>query len=131
MQFRIYLIKSAVNVDLLNNDEKWLKKLVRDKLMLKKRTMKKRFIENSINQLAKKMKKSIQMNDDLRQLFTFLKSSFFQHLCSQIISLRFELTEDDRISRFYSKDVKDATDSSNVLVRRKNKKKKPQMFKFD
>jgi hypothetical protein len=99
--------------------------------MLKKRTMKKRFIENSINQLAKKMKKSIQMNDDLRQLFTFLKSSFFQHLCSQIISLRFELTEDDRISRFYSKDVKDATDSSNVLVRRKNKKKKPQMFKFD
>jgi hypothetical protein len=73
MQFRIYLIKSAVNVDLLNNDEKWLKTSVRDKLVLKNRTMKERFIENSINQIAKEMKKSIHEND-LRQLFTFFES---------------------------------------------------------
>jgi hypothetical protein len=34
--------------------------------MLKNRTMKKRFIANSINQIAEKIKKSVQMNDDLR-----------------------------------------------------------------
>jgi cell shape-determining protein MreC len=56
--------------------------------------------ERSI-EIAEEMKKSIQMNDDLRQLFTSLESSFSQHLSSQIISLRFELTEDDRISRFH------------------------------
>ncbi len=94
MQFRIYSIKSVVNVELLNRDEKWLKTFVRNKLMLKNR--KERSIE-----IAEEMKKSIQMNDDLRQLFTSLESSFSQHLSSQIISLRFELTEDDRISRFH------------------------------
>ncbi len=35
MQFRIYSIKSAVNVELLNRDEKWLKTSVRDRLVLK------------------------------------------------------------------------------------------------
>jgi hypothetical protein len=89
--------------------------------------MKERFIET-----AKAMKKSVQMNDDdLRQLSTSLESSSFQHLSSQIISLRFELTEDDRISRFHSEDAEDATESSNVIVRRKSKRKKFQMFEFD
>jgi hypothetical protein len=86
-----------------------------------------RSIENSINQTMKKMKKSVQMNDDdLRQLFTSLESSF-----SQIISLRSELTEDDRISRFQSFDAEDATESFNVIVRRKSKRKKSQLIEFD
>jgi hypothetical protein len=70
------------------------------------------------------MKKSVQMNDDSKQLFTSFENSFFQHLLSQIISLRFELIEDDRISRFHSKDAEDAAESSNVIVRRKSKEKK-------
>jgi hypothetical protein len=94
--------------------------------MLKNRTMKERSIE-----VAEEMKTSVQMNDDLKQLSTSLESSSFQHLSSQIISLRFELTEDDRISRFHSEDAEDAAESSNVIVRRKNKKKKSQMFEFD
>jgi cytidylate kinase len=94
--------------------------------MLKNRTMKEHSIE-----IAEEMKKSVQMNDDLRQLFTSLESSFSQHLNSQIISLRFELTEDDRISRFHSKDAEDAAESSNVIVRRKSKRKKLQTFEFD
>jgi hypothetical protein len=93
--------------------------------------MKERSIENSINQITKEMKISVQMNDDLRQLFTSLESSFLQHLSSQIISLRFELTEDDRISRFHSENAEDAAESSNVIVRRKNKRKKPQLIEFD
>jgi superfamily I DNA and RNA helicase len=89
--------------------------------------MKERSIENSINQMMKEMKKSAQMNDDdLRQLSTSLESSF-----SQIISLRSELTEDDKISRFQSFDAEDATESFNVIVRRKNKKKKSQLFAID
>jgi hypothetical protein len=95
--------------------------------MLKNRTIKERSIE-----IAEEMKNSTQinddlltqMNDDLRQLFTSFESSFSQHLSSQIISLRFELTEDNRISRFQSKDAEDAAESSNVIVRRKNKEKK-------
>jgi hypothetical protein len=93
--------------------------------------MKERSIENSINQTMKEMKKSVQMNDDLRQLSTFLESSSFQHLSPQIISLRFGLTEDDRISRFHSEDAEGAAESSNVIVRRKNKSKKSQTFEFD
>jgi hypothetical protein len=99
--------------------------------MLKNRTMKERSIENSINQMMKEMKKSVQMNDDLKQLSTSLESSFFQHLNSQIISLRSELTEDDRISRFQSFDAEDAVESFNVIVRRKDKEKKSQLFEFD
>jgi adenylyl- and sulfurtransferase ThiI len=99
--------------------------------VLKNRTMKKRFIENSINQMMKKMKKLIHLNDDLKQLSTSLESSFFQHLSSQIISLRFELTEDDRISRFQSFDAEDAAESFYVIVRRKDKEKKSQLFEFD
>jgi hypothetical protein len=99
--------------------------------MLKNRTMKERSVENSINQIAKEMKKSVQMNDDLGQLSTFLESSSSQHLSSQIISLRSGLTEDDRISRFHSEDAEDATESSNVIVRRKGKEKKPQLIEFD
>jgi hypothetical protein len=86
--------------------------------------------ERSI-EIAEEMKKSVQMNDDLRQLSTSLESSSSQHLSSQIISLRFELTEDDRISRFHSEDAEDAAESFNVIVRRKNKKKKSQMSEFD
>jgi hypothetical protein len=126
MQFRIYSIKSAVNVDLLNSDEKWLKTSVRDKLVLKNRTIEERSIE-----IAEEMKKSVQINDNLRQLSTSLESSSFQHLNPQIISLRFELTEDDRISRFHSEDAEDATESFNVIVRRKSKRKKFQMFEFN
>jgi hypothetical protein len=74
------------------------------------------------------MKKSIQMNDDSRQLSTFLESSSSQHLSSQIISLRSDLIEDDRISRFQSEDAEDAAESSNVIVRRKNKEKKSVEF---
>jgi hypothetical protein len=82
--------------------------------------MKERSVENSINQMMKEMEKSVQMNDDdLGQLFTSLESPF-----SQIISLRSGLTEDDRISRFQSFDAEDAAESSNVIVRRKNKEKK-------
>ncbi len=124
MQFRIYSIKLAVNVELLNKDEKWLKTFVRDRLMLKNR--KERFIK-----IAEEMKKSVQMNDNLRQLFTSLENSSFQHSNLHIISLRFELTEDDRISRFHSKDAEDAAESSNVIVQRKNKKKKSQLIEFD
>jgi L-lactate utilization protein LutB len=92
--------------------------------VLRNRTKKARSIEN-FNQLSKEMKKSVQMNDDLRHLLTSLEGSSFQHLSSLIISLRFELTEDDRISRFHSKNAEDAAESSNVIVRRKNKRKKP------
>jgi hypothetical protein len=88
--------------------------------------MKERSIE-----IAEEMKKSIQMNDDLRQLSTSLESSSSQHLSPQIISLRFELTADDRISRFHSEDAEDAAESSNVIVRRKSKRKKSQMSEFD
>jgi hypothetical protein len=86
---------------------------------------KERSIKNSINQTAEMMKKSVQIND-LRQLFTSFESSSFQHLSSQhqIISLRSDLTEDDRISRLQSFDAEDAVESSNVIVRRKNKEKK-------
>jgi hypothetical protein len=86
--------------------------------------------ERSI-EIAEEMKKPLKMNDDLRQLSTSLESSFSQHLNSQIISLRSGLTEDDRISRFHSENAEDAAESSNVIVRRKNKKKKPQLFEFD
>jgi hypothetical protein len=86
--------------------------------------------ERSI-EIAEEMKKSVQMNDDLRQLFTSLESSSFQHLSSQIISLRFGLIEDDRISRFHSEDAEDAAESSNVIVRRKSKRKKSQLTEFD
>jgi hypothetical protein len=92
--------------------------------MLKNR--KERFIK-----IAEEMKKSVQMNDNLRQLFTSLENSSFQHSNLHIISLRFELTEDDRISRFHSKDAEDAAESSNVIVQRKNKKKKSQLIEFD
>jgi hypothetical protein len=92
--------------------------------VLKNRTIKERSIENSINRITEKMKKSVQMNDDSEQLFTSFESSSFQHLSSQLISLRFELTEDDRVSRFQSFDAEDAVKSSNVIVRRKNKEKK-------
>ncbi len=127
VQFRIFSIKSAVDVELLNkNAEKWLKTSVQDKLVLKNRTMKERSIE-----IAEEMKKSVQMNDDLEQLSTSLESSSSQHLSSQIISLRFELTEDDRISRFHSEDAEDAAESSNVIVRRKSKRKKFQLTEFD
>jgi predicted MarR family transcription regulator len=84
--------------------------------------------ERSI-EIAEKMKKSVQMNDDLRQLSTSLESSSSQHLSSHIISLRFGLTEDDRISRFHSKDAEDAAESFNVIVRRKDKEKK--LVEFD
>jgi hypothetical protein len=90
--------------------------------MLKNRE--ERSIENSINQTSEVMKKSVQMNDDSGQLSTSFESSSSQHLSSQIISLRFELTEDDRILRFQSEDVEDAAESSNVIVRRKSKGKK-------
>jgi hypothetical protein len=66
------------------------------------------------------------MNDDSEQLSTSLESSF-----PQIISLRSELIEDDRVSRLQSFDAEDAAESSNVTVRRKNKKKKFQLFEFD
>ncbi len=131
VQFRIYSVKSAVDFDLNSDDEKWLKTSVRDRLMLKNRTMKERSIENSINQTAEMMKKSVQMNDNLRQLLTSLESFSSQHLSSQIIPLRFELIEDDRISRFQSEDAEDAVESSNVIVRRKSKEKKPQLSEFD
>jgi acyl carrier protein len=89
--------------------------------------MKERSIENSINEMMKKVKKSIQIDDDdLEQLSTSLESPF-----SQIILLRFGLTEDDRISRFHSEDAEDVAESSNVIVRRKDKKKKPQMSESD
>jgi cytidylate kinase len=38
------------------------------------------------------------------------------------------LTEDDRISRFHSKDAEDAAKSFNVIVRRKSKEKKSAEF---
>jgi hypothetical protein len=124
VQFRIYSIKSAVNVELLNRDEEWLETFVRDRLVLENRE------ERSI-EIAEEVEKSVQVNDDdLGQLFTSLESSFSQHLSSQIISLRFGLTEDDRISRFHSEDAEDAAESSNVIVRRKNKEKKPQLTEF-
>jgi hypothetical protein len=41
------------------------------------------------------------------------------------------LIEDDRVSRLQSFDAEDAVESSNVIVRRKNKRKKPQLFEFD
>jgi hypothetical protein len=81
--------------------------------------------------IEEKMKKSVQMNDNSEQLSTFLESSSFQHLSSQIISLRLDLTEDDRVSRFQSFDAEDAVESSNVIVRRKSTKKKSQLFEFD
>jgi hypothetical protein len=81
--------------------------------MLKNR--KERFIEEV-------MKKSIHENDS-KQLSTCFESSF-----SQIISLRFEMTEDDKISRFQLKDAEESVKSSNVIVRRKNKEKKPIEF---
>jgi hypothetical protein len=74
------------------------------------------------------MKKSVQMNDNLEQLSTSFESSSFQHLSSQIISLRFELIEDDRVSRYHSFDAKGAVESSNVIVRRKGKEKKSVEF---
>jgi hypothetical protein len=97
--------------------------------MLKNR--KERAIENSINQTAEMMKKSVQMNDDSEQLSTSFESLSSQHVSSQIISLRSGLTEDDRISRFQSEDAEDAVESSNVTIRRKNKRKKSQLFEFD
>jgi hypothetical protein len=97
--------------------------------MLKNRTMK-RPIENPIDRIAEIIEKSVQMNDDSRQLSTSLESSF-----SQIISLRFELIEDDKVSRLQSFDAEDAAESSNVIVRRKNKEKKSiefdQLFAID
>jgi hypothetical protein len=78
--------------------------------------------ERSIEEM---LKESIHENDS-KQLSTSLESSF-----SQIISLRFELIEDDRVSRLQSFDAEDAAESSNVTVRRKNKEKKSQLFEFD
>jgi hypothetical protein len=79
----------------------------------------KRSIENSIDRIAEMIEKSVQMNDDSKQLSTSLESSF-----SQIISLRFGLIEDDRVSRLQSFDAEDAAESLNVTVRRKSKEKK-------
>jgi hypothetical protein len=88
-------------------------------------------IKNSIDRIAEMMKKSVQINDDSEQLFTFFENSFSQHISSQIISLRSELIEDDKMSRFQSFDAEDAAESSNVIVRRKSKEKKSQLFEFD
>ncbi len=129
VQFRIYSVKSTVDFDLNSDEKKWLKTSIRDRLMLKNR--KERAIENSINQTAEMMKKSVQMNDDSEQLSTSFESLSSQHVSSQIISLRSGLTEDDRISRFQSEDAEDAVESSNVTIRRKNKRKKSQLFEFD
>jgi phage terminase large subunit-like protein len=76
--------------------------------------------------IEKVMKKSVQMNDDSKQLSTSLESS-----SSQIISLRSELIEDDKVSRFQSFGAEYAAESSNVIVRRKSKEKKSQLFEFD
>jgi hypothetical protein len=89
--------------------------------MLKNRTIEERSIE-----IAEEIKNSIQMNNDQTQLLTSLESS-----SSQIISLRSELIEDDKVSRFQSFDVEDVAESSNVTVRRNNKEKKSQLFEFD
>jgi hypothetical protein len=74
------------------------------------------------------MKQSVQKNDNQKQLLTSFESYFSQHLSSQIISLRFELIEDDKVSRFQSFDAEDAAESSNVIVRRKDKEKKSVEF---
>jgi hypothetical protein len=63
VQFRIYSVKSAVDFDLNSDEEKWLKTSVRDRLMLKNRTMK-RSIENSIDRMIEVIEQSVQMNDD-------------------------------------------------------------------
>jgi hypothetical protein len=94
--------------------------------VLKNRTIKERSIENSIDRIAEEVERSVQMNDDQEQLSTSFESSF-----SQIISLPFGLIKDDRVSRFQSFDAEDAAESSNVIVRRKNKGKKSQLFEFD
>ncbi len=116
VQFRIYSIKSVVNVEWLNSNQEWLKTFIRDRLVLK--NQKERSIE-----IVEEMKKSVHEND-LGQLSTSFESSFSQHLSSQTISLRFELTEDDRISRFHSEDAEDAAESSNVIIQRRSKRKK-------
>jgi ABC-type Zn2+ transport system substrate-binding protein/surface adhesin len=82
VQFRIYSIKSAVNVELLNRDEKWLKTFVRNKLMLKNR--KERFIE-----IAEEMKKSVQMN--YHDFVSFIQSDdqYHEELVNEIKRRRF------------------------------------------
>jgi hypothetical protein len=82
---------------------------------LKERSFSKRF-ENQDDEVVKK---SIDEEDDSIQLSTFFESS-----SSQLIPRSSELTDDDRISRFQSEDAEDAVDSSNVIVRRKDKNKK-------
>jgi hypothetical protein len=65
------------------------------------------------------VKKSINQKDDSVQL-----STSFESFSSQLILRQSNLIEDERISRFQSEDAEDAVDSSNVIVRRKNKSKK-------
>jgi hypothetical protein len=99
-----------------------LKTFVRDRLILKKRSLSKR-LENQDDEVAKK---SIDQDDNSIQLSTFFESS-----SSQLISRQSELTEDERISRFQSEDVEDAIKSTNVIVRRKSKKKKFESSRSD
>jgi hypothetical protein len=72
------------------------------------------------------MKKSIDQDDDSIQLSTSFESS-----SSQLIFRQSDLTEDERISRFQSKDAEDAVDSSKMIVRRKNKEKRPESSRSD
>jgi hypothetical protein len=87
MQFRIYSIKSAVNVELLNRDEEWLETSVRDRLVLENRTMEERPIET-----IEEMEKSVQVDDDQMQLPTPFESP-----SPQIIPLRFEKMVEFRV----------------------------------
>ncbi len=85
-----------------------------------KEDLKRSFSKRSIT------KKSIDQDDDSIQLSTSFESS-----SSQLIFLQSDLTEDERISRFQSEDAEDAVDLSNVIVRRKNKNKKPESTQFE
>ncbi len=121
--FRTYTIKSVTDiVELLNSDEEeWLKTSVRDRLVLKnsKENLKRSFSKRPENQDDEVVKKSIDQKDDSIQLSTSFESS-----SPQLILRQSDLTEDERISRFQSEDAEDAVDSSNVIVRRKDKNKK-------
>jgi NhaP-type Na+/H+ and K+/H+ antiporter len=100
-----------------------LKKFVRNKLVLKnpnaKEGLKRSFSKRSENQDDEVVKKSINQKDDSVQL-----STSFESLSPQLIPRQSGLIKDERISRFQSEDREDAVDSSNVIVRRKNKNKK-------
>jgi hypothetical protein len=97
-----------------------LKTSIRDRLVLKERSFSKR----SENQDDEIVKKSINQKDNSIQLSTSYESS-----SSQLISRQSELTDDDRISRLQSEEVGDVVESSNVTVRRKDKRKK--LIEFD